>query len=86
MIFAAEWKEFGSAILHLVVAVIQLIVGLGIATFAIDRGIKVVSKLLSREGKEFNIWEHIKNKNIAVALLGAGVVVRSSRSALPREG
>lgn len=59
------------AALGLVLGIVQLIVGLSIAAFAINQGFKLVSKML--EG--IHIWGEVKNKNMAVALLAAGVVL-----------
>ena len=67
--------SFGGALVGLLVAVVQLIVALSIAAFAINQGLKLLSKLLTKGGKSIDIWAEIKNKNSAVALLGAGVVI-----------
>jgi len=61
----------GAAALALVLGFVQLIVGLSIAAFAINKGIQIVSKML--EG--IDIWGEVKKRNTAVALLAAGVVV-----------
>jgi uncharacterized membrane protein YjfL (UPF0719 family) len=63
------------ALLALLLSLVQLALGLGLAVFAINAGMKLVSALLSKGGEPINIWEQIKNKNVAVALLGAGVVI-----------
>jgi uncharacterized membrane protein YjfL (UPF0719 family) len=55
----------------LLLGVIQLVVGLAIVTFAIKKGLEVVSKLLGG----LDIWGEVKKRNIAVALLAAGVVI-----------
>ena len=55
----------------LVLGFIQLILGLSLAAFAITKGLSVLSKLLGG----IDIWEQIKKRNPAVALLAAGVVV-----------
>lgn len=55
----------------LVLSFIQLILGLGLAAFAITKGLAVLSKLLGG----IDIWEEIKKANSAVALLAAGVVI-----------
>ncbi len=63
---------FGASI-GLVASIIQLVIGLTIASFAIKKGLDLLSKLLS-DGTPLNIWAEIKNRNVAVALLGASVV------------
>ncbi len=55
----------------LILGFIQLILGLSLAAFAITRGLVVLSKLLGG----IDIWDEIKKKNPAVALLAAGVVI-----------
>ncbi len=55
----------------LVLGFIQLILGLSMAAFAITKGLAVLSKLLGG----IDIWDQIKKRNPAVALLAAGVVV-----------
>jgi uncharacterized membrane protein YjfL (UPF0719 family) len=62
------------ALFSLLISIIQLIVGLSIAAFAITQGLKLLSKLLTRGEQPFDIWEQARNKNVAVALLGAGVI------------
>lgn len=57
--------------LGLVLGVIQFIVGLSIAAFAINKGFALVSKMLDG----LNIWAEVKKRNAAVALLAAGVVI-----------
>lgn len=77
--FAAEhapdaggnWKAVLSALGSLVLGVVQLVVGLGIAAFAINQGLKLVSKLLGG----LDIWAEVGKKNVAVALLAAGAVI-----------
>lgn len=66
-------SAIGGASVGLVASVIQLVVGLTIASFAIKKGLDLLSRLLS-DGSPFNIWAEIKNRNVAVALLGAAVV------------
>jgi uncharacterized membrane protein YjfL (UPF0719 family) len=55
----------------LVLGFIQLILGLSLAAFVITKGLSVLSKLLGG----IDIWEQIKKRNPAVALLAAGVVI-----------
>ena len=64
------WPVFGS-LAALVLGFIQLIVGLSLAAFAITKGLAVLSKLLGG----LDIWVEIQKKNLAVALLAAGVVI-----------
>jgi uncharacterized membrane protein YjfL (UPF0719 family) len=59
------------AALGLVLGVIQFVVGLSIAAFAINKGFALVSRMLDG----LNIWAEIKKRNSAVALLAAGVVL-----------
>lgn len=54
-----------------VLSFIQLILGLGLAAFAITKGLGVLSLLLGG----IDIWTEIKKRNPAVALLAAGVVI-----------
>jgi uncharacterized membrane protein YjfL (UPF0719 family) len=68
-------KDIVGSLLGLVLGVIQLVVGLGIAAFAINKGLQVVSKLLGG----LDIWAEIGKKNIAVALLAAGAVISYTR-------
>jgi uncharacterized membrane protein YjfL (UPF0719 family) len=60
-----------SALLGLGLGIVQFVVGLSIAAFAINKGFALVSRML--EG--INIWAEVKKKNMAVALLAAGVVI-----------
>jgi len=55
----------------LVLGFIQLILGLSLAAFAITKGLSVLSKLLGG----INIWDELKKRNPAIALLAAGVVI-----------
>jgi uncharacterized membrane protein YjfL (UPF0719 family) len=55
----------------LLMGLVQLIVGLSIAAFAINKGFQIVSGLLSG----IEIWSEVKKRNAAVALLAAGVVI-----------
>ena len=64
------WPVFGS-LAALVLGFIQLIVGLSLAAFSITKGLAVLSKLLGG----IDIWAEIQKKNLAVALLAAGVVI-----------
>lgn len=66
-----SWKAVAGSLGGLVLGIIQLAVGLGIAAFAITKGLQVVSRLLGG----LDIWAEIAKKNVAVALLAAGAVV-----------
>jgi len=70
---SAPAQESGllGAALGLVLGVIQFLVGLSIAAFAINKGFALVSRMLDG----LNIWSEIKKRNVAVALLAAGVVL-----------
>ena len=68
-------KDIIGSLLGLVLGIIQFAVGLGIAAFAINKGLQVVSKLLGG----LDIWAEIAKKNIAVALLAAGAVISYTR-------
>lgn len=59
------------SLLGLVLGILQFIVGLAIAAFAINKGFALVSKMLDG----LNIWAEVKKRNVAVALLAAGVVI-----------
>lgn len=59
------------ALLGLLLGVIQLVIGLSIAAFAINQGFAIVGRML--EG--INIWSEVKKRNVAVAALAAGVVI-----------
>jgi uncharacterized membrane protein YjfL (UPF0719 family) len=59
------------AALGLVLGVVQFLVGLSIAAFAINKGFALVSRMLDG----LNIWAEVKKRNSAVALLAAGVVL-----------
>jgi uncharacterized membrane protein YjfL (UPF0719 family) len=61
--------------LGLVVSIIQVIIGLAIASFSIVTGFKILGKLLAKDGKDFDVWPALKNGNTAVALLAAGIVI-----------
>jgi uncharacterized membrane protein YjfL (UPF0719 family) len=68
---SAPATDMKGALIGLVLGALQLIVSLAIFTFAINNGLKVVSKMI--EG--IDIWGEIKKKNMAVALLAAGAVI-----------
>ena len=55
----------------LILGFIQLILGLSLAAFAITKGLSILSKLLGG----IDIWDELKKRNPAVALLAAGVVI-----------
>ncbi|MBK8476422.1 MAG: DUF350 domain-containing protein [Opitutaceae bacterium] len=71
----SSWAAVAGSLGGLLLGVIQLIVGLSMAAFSITKGLKLLSKLLGG----IDIWEEVKNRNTAVALLGAGVVVSYTR-------
>ncbi len=68
-------KDIVGSLLGLLLGIVQFAVGLGIAAFAITKGLNVVSKLLGG----LDIWAEVKKKNIAVALLAAGAVISYTR-------
>ncbi len=68
-------KDIIGSLLGLILGIVQFAVGLGIAAFAISRGLQVVSKLLGG----LDIWAEIAKRNIAVALLAAGAVISYTR-------
>jgi uncharacterized membrane protein YjfL (UPF0719 family) len=68
---AAEGPSILGAGLGLLMGVVQLVVGLSIAAYAINKGFEIVSGLLSG----IEIWAEVKKRNAAVALLAAGVVI-----------
>lgn len=68
-------KEILGSMLGLILGLVQFAVGLGIAAFAINKGLQVVSKLLGG----LDIWAEVAKKNIAVALLAAGAVISYTR-------
>jgi uncharacterized membrane protein YjfL (UPF0719 family) len=70
-----SWAEVGGSLGAVLLGVIQLIVGLSLATFSINKGLSLLSRLLGG----INIWQEIKAKNVAVALLAAGVVISYTR-------
>lgn len=65
----------GSGALQLIMAIIQLAVSLTIVAFTITRGFALLTNLLNKAGQSLNIWQEIKNRNLAVAMMGAGVVI-----------
>ncbi len=70
-----SWAAVGGSVGGLLLGVIQLVVGLSLAAFSITKGLQLLSKLLGG----LDIWAEIKAKNIAVALLAAGVVISYTR-------
>lgn len=68
-------KDIIGSLLGLILGIVQFAVGLGIAAFAINKGLQVVSKLLGG----LDIWAEIAKKNVAVALLAAGAVISYTR-------
>ena len=71
----SSWAAVGGSLGGLLLGVIQLVVGLSLAAFSITKGLQLLSKLLGG----LDIWAEVKNKNVAVALLAAGVVVAYTR-------
>ena len=67
--------QLGGGVLQLLLAVIQLCVALTIVAFAIKSGFDLLTKLLNKAGQSLDLWQEIRNKNVAVALLGGGVVI-----------
>lgn len=67
----APATDMKGALIGLVLGALQLLVSLAIFTFAINNGLKIVSRMI--EG--IDIWSEIKKKNLAVALLAAGAVI-----------
>lgn len=70
-----SWAEVGGSLGGLFLGIIQLIVGLSLAAFSITKGLELLSRLLGG----VDIWDEIKKKNVAVALLAAGVIVSYTR-------
>lgn len=68
-------SALGSGAIQLLMAAIQLVVGLSIAAFAIKKGFDLLAKLLTRGGKTLDIWKEIRGKNVAVAVVGACVII-----------
>ena len=71
---SSSFNAIGGAAIGLIAALLQLVIGLSIASFAIKKGLDLLSRLLSG-GAPFDIWAEIKKRNTAVALLGASVVI-----------
>jgi len=61
----------GINILGIIGAFVQLILGIALAMFAIFAGTRVLAQLLPK----IKIWDEIKNKNLGVGALTAGVVI-----------
>lgn len=72
---SGSWAEVGGSLGGLLLGVIQLIVGLSLAAFSINKGLQLLSRLLGG----LDIWAEIKAKNAAVALLAAGVIISYTR-------
>lgn len=71
----SAWAEVGGSLGGLLLGVIQLVVGLSLAAFSINKGLALLSRLLGG----IDIWAEVKAKNSAVALLAAGVVISYTR-------
>jgi uncharacterized membrane protein YjfL (UPF0719 family) len=67
----APATDMKGALIGLALGALQLIVSLAIFTFAINNGLKVVSRMIDG----IDIWGEVKKKNMAVALLAAGAVI-----------
>lgn len=67
----SPWLKVLGEVGSLVLGIIQLVVALGMAAFCITKGLQLLSRLLGG----VDIWAEIKKKNLAVALLAAGVVI-----------
>ncbi|WP_158277401.1 DUF350 domain-containing protein [Opitutus sp. ER46] len=72
---SSPWAGVGGSLGGLLLGVIQLVVGLSLAAFSINKGLALLSRLLGG----IDIWGEIKAKNVAVALLAAGVVISYTR-------
>ena len=72
---SSPWVGVAGSIGGLILGAVQLIVGLSLAAFCIKKGLDLLSKLLGG----MDIWAEIKKKNLAVALLGAGVIISYTR-------
>jgi uncharacterized membrane protein YjfL (UPF0719 family) len=71
----SPWVGVAGSIGGLILGAVQLVVGLSLAAFCIKKGLDLLSKLLGG----LDIWNEIRKRNMAVALLGAGVVVSYTR-------
>jgi uncharacterized membrane protein YjfL (UPF0719 family) len=67
----AGWAGVGGSLGGLIIGVLALCLGLGLAAFAINKGLQVVSKMLGG----LDIWAEIKKKNAAVAYFAVGAVI-----------
>jgi len=67
--------QLGGGFLQLLMAIIQLCIALTIVAFAIKKGFDLLTKLLNKAGKSLDLWQEVRNKNVAVALLCAAVVI-----------
>ncbi len=67
----SPWFDVLGSLGGLVMGFIQLVLGLGLASFCITKGLQLLSKLLGG----ISIWDEIKKRNLAVALLAAAVVI-----------
>lgn len=68
-------SALGGGLVQLLVSIIQLVVALSIAAFAIKEGFDLLAKLLNRSGKNLDLWQEIRSKNVAVAIVGACVII-----------
>ena len=65
------WMGVVGSLGGLLIGVIQVVLGLSMAAFAVTAGLTLLGKLLDG----LDIWAEIKNKNISVALLAGAVVL-----------
>lgn len=65
---AKRWSDIGLSVFG---GVIQLVIGIGLAVTSIALGLRIVERLLP----SLRIVEELKNKNIAIGLMTAGVVI-----------
>jgi uncharacterized membrane protein YjfL (UPF0719 family) len=68
-------SDLGGGLLQLILAVIQLCISLTIVAFAITRGFALLSNLLNKAGKGLDLWQEIRNRNMAVALMSGAVAI-----------
>lgn len=71
VLFQSSDNGIVGAGLALLLGLLQLIVGLSIAAFCINKGLALVSRMLDG----IDIWGEVKKKNVAVALLAGAVVI-----------
>jgi uncharacterized membrane protein YjfL (UPF0719 family) len=67
----SPWIDVLGSLGGLVLGFVQLVVGLGVASYAITKGLALLSHLLGG----LDLWAEIRKRNVGVALLGAGAVI-----------